>query len=117
MDSVTDSVMRHISASQTQLTRLALRCGYSLTPGGLWQLAALANLAVLSVGACPAIDKPSLRAFAASHVRLGLLLEGCCPLLPDSSSNALCALAPDQAPHAGMGGAAALPGALCVRAF
>lgn len=96
MDSVTDCVMRHISASQKQLQQLALRCGYSLTPVGLRQLAALANLAVLSVGACPAINKASLEAFAATHTRLGMLLEGACPLLPDSS-DALCALAPERA--------------------
>jgi hypothetical protein len=96
MDSVTDCVMRHISASQKQLQQLALRCGYSLTPVGLRQLAALANLAVLSVGACPAINKASLEAFASTHTRLGLLLEGACPLLPDSD-NALCALAPERA--------------------
>lgn len=107
MDSVTDGVMRHISSSQKQLRQLALRCGYALTPNGLAQLAALANLAVLSVGACPAINKASLGAFTAAHARLGLLLEGCCPLVPDTS-NALCALAPDHI--AGMGGA-------CIRAF
>jgi hypothetical protein len=96
MDSVTDCVMRHISSSQKQLQQLALRCGYALTPVGLRQLAALANLAVLSVGACPAINKSSLEAFTAAHARLGLLLEGACPLLPDNS-HTLCALAPEQA--------------------
>lgn len=97
MDSVTDCVMRHVSASQKQLQQLALRCGYSLTPVGLRQLAALANLAVLSVGACPAISRASLEAFTATHTRLGTLLEGACPLLPDSSQSALCALAPEHA--------------------
>lgn len=96
MDSVTDCVMRHVSASQKQLQQLALRCGYSLTPFGLRQLSALANLAVLSVGACPAISRASLEAFTATHTRLGTLLEGACPLLPDSSQSALCALAPEH---------------------
>lgn len=106
MDSVTDCVMRHISNSQKQLQQLALRCGYSLTPVGLRQLAALANLAVLSVGACPAINKASLEAFTAAHARLSMLLEGACPLMPDSS-HALCALAPERA--------AGVPTAQCVR--
>jgi hypothetical protein len=96
MDSVTDCVMRHVSASQKRLRQLALRCGYSLTPVGLAQLAALANLAVLSVGACPAINKASLEAFTSAHVRLAMLVEGACPLLPDNN-HALCAVAPEHA--------------------
>jgi hypothetical protein len=96
MDSVTDCVMRHVSASQKRLRQLALRCGYSLTPVGLAQLAALANLAVLSVGACPAINKASLEAFTSAHTRLAMLVEGACPLLPDNN-HALCAVAPEHA--------------------
>jgi hypothetical protein len=106
--------MRQISASQRQLQRLALRAGYSLTPGGLAQLAALCNLAVLSVGACPAISRGALQAFTAAHARLGLLLEGCCPLLPDAS-NALCALAPDH--HAAAPAAAGQAAAAVIKAF
>jgi hypothetical protein len=109
---VTDLVMRIISSSQKQLRALALRCGYALTPGGLAQLAALANLDVLSVDACPAINRASLQAFTTVHARLGLLLEGCCPLLPDNSGNALCALAADEAAAVAAHGAAAP----CIRA-
>jgi len=88
--------MRHISASQKQLQHLSLRSGYSLTSSGLSLLAPLANLSVLSVGACPAIDKPSLETFTTNHARLARLLVGCCPLLADSQ-DALCALAQEPA--------------------
>ncbi|WIA08666.1 hypothetical protein OEZ85_008093 [Tetradesmus obliquus] len=96
IDSVTDSVMRHISCSQKQLQHLSLRSGYSLTKDGLTQLAPLANLSVLSVGACPAISRPALEAFTAAHSRLAMLLQGACPLLSDEGE-ALCALAPEPA--------------------
>lgn len=96
IDSVTDCVMRHISCSQTQLQHLSLRSGYSLTKEGLAHLAPLANLAVLSVGACPAINRSSLEAFTAAHSRLAMLLEGSCPLLFDQG-DALCAMAPEPA--------------------
>ncbi|KAF6259488.1 hypothetical protein COO60DRAFT_1638311 [Scenedesmus sp. NREL 46B-D3] len=70
--------------------------GYSLTRDGLTQLAPLANLSVLSVGACPAISRPALEAFTAAHSRLAMLLQGACPLLSDEGE-ALCALAPEPA--------------------
>jgi len=88
--------MRHISASQKQLQHLSLRSGYSLTASGLSLLVSLANLAVLSVGACPAIDRSSLESFAAQHARLARLATGCCPLLADTQ-DALCALAQEPA--------------------
>ncbi len=88
--------MRHISSSQTQLQHLSMRSGYSLTSDGLTLLAPLANLAVLSVGACPAINRAALETFTAAHARLALLLEGCCPLLSDVG-DALCAMAPEPA--------------------
>ncbi|KAF8072681.1 FBXL14 [Scenedesmus sp. PABB004] len=95
IDSVTDAVMRHISGSQTALQQLSLRSGYSLTRGGLALLAPLANLAVLSVGACPAISRAWLQEFAGGHARLAGLVEGACPLLADR--DALCAVAPEPA--------------------
>jgi hypothetical protein len=72
------------------------RSGYSLTKDGLTQLAPLANLSVLSVGACPAISRPALEAFTAAHSRLAMLLQGSCPLLSDEGE-ALCAMAPEPA--------------------
>jgi hypothetical protein len=70
--------------------------GYSLTKDGLTQLVPLANLSVLSVGACPAISRPALEAFTAAHSRLAMLLQGSCPLLSDEGE-ALCAMAPEPA--------------------
>lgn len=94
IDSVTDGVMRHISDSQAGLQALTLRSGYALTPAGLRLLAPLANLALLSVGACPGISRATLEALTAGHARLALLGGGTCPLLRDTCDAV--ALAPEQ---------------------
>lgn len=94
IDSVTDCVMRHISTSQTQLQHLFLRSGYSLTKEGLQLLTPLANLCVLSVGACPAISQVILEAFTAAHARLTIMEHGC---RLSSDGDAMCAMAPESA--------------------